>query len=340
MKYKIVICTILFCITHTLKAQYYFYNDNYYDKPLLFEAGISIGPMNSLTDLGGRVGKGKSGAKDLNIKSTTLYESIYISAIFKNFLGLRLEGTAGMVKSKDSLLENAKSNGSIGRYNRNLSFRSHIYEISLTTEFHPLELLRTFDPEGAPPSFSPYLIGGVGYFHFNPQALLDSKWIDLQPLHTEGEGFSEYPKSKEYKLAQINIPLGVGLKYEFSGRFNLRLEYIVRKLFTDYLDDVHDKYIDPAVFSKYLAGTQLSQALILNNRVRADAVPNLTTARPFQRRGNPGDKDTYFTLNIKAGFVFGRDRTGAGSDNGGGGGGGYKSNSRTRKRALTCPVRF
>ncbi|MEP6596864.1 MAG: DUF6089 family protein [Ginsengibacter sp.] len=282
MKYKIIIFLMLFCITHSLKSQTYFYDNNYYETPLIFEAGISVGPMNSLTDLGGRVGNGKRGVKDLNIKNTTLYGSIYVGANYKNFLGVRLEGTIGKVKSYDSLLAGVKTTA-WGRYNRNLSFRSPIKEILLTLELHPLDFIRTLDP----PTFSPYIIAGIGYFHFNPQARLGSEWIDLKPLHTEGQGFAEYPKSKEYKLNQINIPLGVGIKYELSGKFNLRLEYIIRKLQTDYLDDVRDKYIDPAVFSKYLSGPQLTQALILNNRKRSDAVPTQTTARPFGKRGDP-----------------------------------------------------
>lgn len=318
-----------------LHAQQYFDDNN----PITFEAGISIGPMNSLTDIGGRIGKGQRGPKDLNIKSTTLYGSIYLSAIYKDILGFRLEGTIGSVKSHDSLLVNAKNNGSIGRYNRNLSFRSPIDEISLTTELHVLDLFRSSDPDAFSPSFSPYLIGGIGYFHFNPEALLNSSWVNLRPLHTEGEGFSEYPKSKEYKLDQINIPVGIGLKYDLSSRFNLRLEYIDRILFTDYLDDVHGTYVDPSIFSKYLSGAALTDALILNNRVRSDAVPNLTTARPFGRRGNPKNNDSYFTINLKIGFVFGRESANSGT-NGGEWGGGDRARLRNQKRQLKCPKLF
>jgi hypothetical protein len=333
MKTKIIFFLIFLCISLQPKAQSYFYDDSYYDTPLTFEAGVSIGPMNSLTDIGGRIGRGKMGVKDLNIKSTTLFGSIYFAANYKNFLAIRIEATKGWIHSEDSLIGNTKSNGSIGRYNRNLSFRSPIDEISLTAEFHPLDFIRTFDPYGSQPKFSPYIIAGIGYFHFNPQANLNGRWVDLQPLHTEGEGFAEYPQSKVYKLNQINIPFGVGIKYELSGRFNLRLEYITRKLFTDYLDDVHGRFIDPAVFSKYLSGTQLADALILNNRVRSDAEPRFTTARPFGIRGNPNNNDSYFTVNIKVGFVFGRNRIGGG----GGSGGSDRARSRARKRALSCP---
>jgi hypothetical protein len=335
MKYKILLFLISFCIAQQVEAQYY-------DNPLVYEAGISVGPMNSLTDLGGRVGKGKRGPKDLNIKSTKLYGSIYAGAIYRDFLAVRLEGTIGSIKSNDSLLASVKTTA-YGRYTRNLSFRSPIREVSLTLEFHPWAFLRNFSSYSYPSTFSPYVIGGIGYFHFNPQALLDNEWVDLKPLHTEGQGFAEYHNSKEYKLNQINVPLGVGIKYEASDRFNVRLEYITRQLFTDYLDDVHDKYIDPAVFSKYLSGTQLEQALILNNRKRPDALPSQTTARPGGKRGNPMNNDSYFTVNVKLGFVIGRDQGGSGGGyyNGvGGGGRSDRAKRRAQKRQLTCPVRF
>lgn len=309
---------------------------DYYSTPLTFEAGISIGPMNSLTDIGGRNGRGKRGPKDLNVKSTTWYGSLYGMAIYKHFLALRLEGTVGKVKSNDSLLATVKPpNRAIGRYSRNLSFRSPIYEVSLTAEFHPIDFFSTSDPVGYPPALSPYVIGGVGVFHFNPQANLNGKWIDLRPLHTEGEGFAEYPDSKEYKLTQLNMPLGAGLYFELSPSLNLRIEYINRILFTDYLDDVHNKYIDPSLFKKYLSGQNLTNALLLNNRGRTDVLPAQTTARPGGRRGNPLNNDSYFTINFKVGYAFGR--------NGGGfsgGGGSEKSLRQLHKHQRQCPRLF
>lgn len=340
MKYKIPFFLFVFIIALQAKSQFYFYNNGFYDNPVTYEAGICLGPMNSLTDIGGTPGYGQRGPKDLNIKSTTLFGSVYGMAVYKHFLALRLEATIGSVKSNDSLLAGIKSpNKAIGRYNRNLSFRSPIYEISLTAEFHPIDFFGNPNPDKNPSAFSPYLIGGVGFFHFNPQANLNGQWIDLRPLHTEGEGFAEYPGRKEYKLNQINVPLGIGLSYELSPKFNLRLEYINRVIFTDYLDDVHSTYIDPQLFSKYLTGNQLTYALILNNRVRSDAAPNATTARPGGRRGNPNNNDSYFTINFKVGFVFGRDNTSGGGGSGPGGRAQRKL-SRNQKNQQVCPRFF
>jgi len=337
MKLKIPFLSLLFFLAVEAGAQSYFYNNNYYDNNITYEAGISLGPMNSLTDIGGTPGLGQRGPKDLNIKSTTLSGSIYGVAFYKHFLGLRAEASIGSVKSNDSLLSGiGNTNKAIGRYNRNLSFRSPIYEFSLTAEFHPVEFLSIFDPEKSPPALSPYLVGGIGVFHFNPQANLNGQWIDLQPLHTEGEGFSEYPDRRVYKLNQINIPLGIGVLYELSSKLNLRLEYINRKLFTDYLDDVHSTYIDPGLFSKYLTGNQLTDALILNNRRRPGVPDLLTTARPGGRRGNPNNNDSYFTVNVKVGFIFGREST----SSGGASGQSSRKLLRLQKKQRSCPGLF
>jgi hypothetical protein len=342
MKLRFLLVLFLFTVSLVSKGQ------GYYDQAMTYEAGISIGPMNSLTDIGGRRAFGSRGPKDLNLKSTTLFGSLYGVASFKHFLALRVEASIGSVKSNDSLLAPVKPpNPAIGRYTRNLSFRSPIEEVSLTLEFHPITFFSGDDPQQYPPTFSPYLIGGVGYFHFNPQANLEGKWIDLRPLHTEGQGFAEYPDRKNYTLSKVNVPYGIGVFYEVSPKFNIRLEYISRMIFTDYLDDVHDTYIDPALFQKYLTGSDLNNALILNNRRRPNVPESETTARPGGRRGNPLNNDSYFTINLKIGYAFGRNKASSGFGNGGGYWGIGRGNrisdrklSKARKNQRTCPKMF
>ena len=57
-------------------AQYYFYNDDYFDSDIIYEAGASFGIMNCLTDLGGHKGLGKPFLKDLNFGNTQTSGSI------------------------------------------------------------------------------------------------------------------------------------------------------------------------------------------------------------------------------------------------------------------------
>lgn len=127
---------------------------------------------------------------------------------------------------------------------RNLSFKSHIYEVSAIVEFN-------FRPYGDGPSdghWTPYIFGGLCLFHFNPQALYTdtngvTRWVDLQPLNTEGQGSSAYPERKPYQLLQLGLPFGVGFKWQINKTFSLSAEYGFRKTWTDYIDDVSTTYV-------------------------------------------------------------------------------------------------
>ncbi len=302
----IATAVLLLCFSgQQSSAQYYFYNDSYYDNPVVFELGASGGIMNCLTDLGGRKGIGKGFIKDLNIGNTQLSGGVYLSATFKNAVALRLEGTFGQVKAHDSVLKSVKTS-TFGRYERNLSFRSNITEFMAVAEIHPLHIFVKYDENTAPPRVSPYILGGIGFFSFNPQAKLLNRWVDLQPLSTEGQGFGEYPNRKSYNLRQVNIPLGVGAKYDLTPMINVRAEFVYRMLNTDYLDDVSTNYIDPVLYSNYFTGAKLTNALLLNDRQYELDPTHITTSG--DQRGNGSRNDAYFTFNVKVGIVLGREK--------------------------------
>lgn len=310
---KIRIFAIFIFIVTSLKqasAQFYFYDEEYYDTPLLFEVGGSVGVINCLTDLGGRKGLGKPGTKDLNIGNTSINGGIYLSVLYKYAVGLRLEATFGRISAHDSILKTVRATTN-GRYERNLNFRSKISEISLLAELHPLYIFVDWvNKDRDPPRFSPYLTGGVGFYSFNPKGKSGNNWVELQPLSTEGQGFSEYPQRKIYKLSQLCIPVGAGVKYELSPTVNLRTEFMYRFLSTDYLDDVSIRYINPNLFQNYLSGAQLQNAINLsrNDRVNPGGPTGEFRKTEGGIRGDPNDRDSYFTLNIKAGILLGREK--------------------------------
>jgi opacity protein-like surface antigen len=310
MKRLVQLVCIVFVLmtvsTQKANAQYYFYDNNYYDNPITFEIGGSIAGMNCFTDLGGKKGVGKRFIKDLVVKNTKLAGSVYASATYRNAVTLRLEGTFGQIQAYDSILKNVKTS-TYGRYERNLSFRSNISEIMLAAEIHPLYLLINWEErEQDPPRLSPYLLAGVGYFSFNPQAKLGNRWVDLQPLSTEGQGFKEFPSRKVYSLKQVSYPVGAGFRYELSSLFTVRAELVYRILTTDYLDDVSKWYIDPTIYSNYFSGTKLTNALLLNDR-HYELNPGYVTF-PGDQRGDPRDNDAFFTFNVKVGLTLGRQR--------------------------------
>jgi len=145
---------------------------------------------------------------------------------------------------------------------------------------------------------------GLGIFHFNPYVQFNDRRVYLRQLHTEGEGFPEYADRQEYKLTQVNFPVGAGLKYEASALINFRLEVLHRFLQTDYLDDVSQSYIDPSLFAKYLPAEEAEIARQLSDR-RKDPTGNLRADQP---RGNSRKNDSYFSITLKLGIIINRSR--------------------------------
>ncbi|MEO5966912.1 MAG: hypothetical protein ABIP68_08155 [Ferruginibacter sp.] len=304
-KITLAICLIAALgITKKASAQYYFYDNNYYDNPLLFEIGGSINAMNCLTDLGGKKGIGAKFIKDLNTGKTTLSGGLFLSAIYKNAVALRLEGTFGRLQANDNVLAGITDIAK-ERFNRNLNFRTNISEIALMAEFHPLYIFVDWmERDGDPPRTSPYLLAGVGYYSFNPQGNVDGRWIDLQPLSTEGQGFKEYSDRQVYKLKQMNVPLGIGVRYELSQFLALRGEFVYRKLFTDYLDDVSKTYVDPTLFYTYFSPDKADLASYMADR----QIETRTNPAGGGKRGSPKQNDAYFTFNLKLSLTLGRER--------------------------------
>lgn len=275
-------------------AQYYYQNDRYFGTNVNLELGISAGIMNCLTDVGGKKGIGKGFIKDLTMKTSKPSFSIYAIAMYKEAIGARLEFTFGNVQAYDSILKKVASS-TFGRYERNLSFRSSIRDIQLAAEIHPL-FFKNYGEDEAP-YWSPYVVAGIGFFTFNPEAELNGRWYALQPLRTEGQGFAEYPDRKPYKLSQVNFPVGIGVKYEVNGYLSARFEIVHRFLTTDYLDDASYKdYVDPTLFANYLSAGQAGIAAQLSYRA--------TDPPKVNQRGDPSDKDAFFTVHLKLGIAI------------------------------------
>lgn len=187
------------------------------------------------------------------------------------------------VASADSLGKNQ-----FLKENRNLSFISNITEFSLVGEYTIFNMYNM--------RWSPYLFGGLAVYHFNPYTYDSAnQQVFLQPLSTEGQGLTGYPNRKPYKLTQLAIPFGGGLKYAINDNVTLGLEVGLRRLFTDYLDDISTTYADPA---DLLAE---KGPLAVSLSYRGDEAPGEISTYPDNgypvkgvERGNPQSKDWYY----------------------------------------------
>lgn len=175
---------------------------------------------------------------------------------------------------------------------RNLSFQSNISEFSVVAE------VNTFDMDYK--RWSPYIFGGLAVFHFNPYTYdLQNNKVFLQPLSTEGQGLPGYPQ-KPYALTQLALPFGGGIKYNISDKVRVAFEIGLRKLFTDYLDDVSGNYANP---NDLLAGKG-QQSVDLS--YREDELPNGDISYPSkgETRGSPRYKDYYYFTGIHFTFLL------------------------------------
>jgi hypothetical protein len=269
-----------------------------YGQSLIFgnsnvEAGLHIGPSNFLGDVGGNQGVGTTFLKDINLPFTKLMVGGYVTVYPAQWFGVRLAANYGHVEGHDSII-NDKGGPEHDRKVRNLGFRSVISEAYVAAEIYPTVFFERYD--GYARKLRPYGLIGVGIYHFNPRAKHGNEWVDLKPLRLEGQGMAEYPDRKEYKLTQINIPMGLGFKYYVNEKSFVGMEVLHRKTFTDYIDNVSTTYIDPNLFYNYMPAAQAQIAQNMMYRER-------NISRPFinQQRGNPKDNDSYLSMCLKFG---------------------------------------
>ena len=239
----------------------------------------------------------------------------------------------GTLKGADSESADPSDTGNgIYRYQRNLSFRNRIKELSVVASLDLFPNMATYISRV---KWTPYAFIGVAGFLHNPQALAPvsdlngnplpegGQWVDLQSLGTEGQNSTLLESDvnngiKSYKKLQITIPFGIGARFRLNEVLDLSAELGFRYLFTDYIDDVSKNYVDLGVFGD----DELAKAMAYRSNEIVD--PNLLTPTQTRngetynllrgygqeyidnKRGNKNDKDTYMVTTIKLTYILGK----------------------------------
>ena len=298
---------LLLLLSFTILSSSYSQAFMFGSEKVKWELGLNFGPSFFLGDLGGNSGKGTNDIKDVNLEFTKMMKGVFVTAYPKGWLGIRLAADVTYLEGSDDIITTTGID-ELYRKQRNLDFKSTVLEGYVALELFPTMLFRRNTEYE--PKLRPYGLIGVGVFHFNPKGSLtdaagNKTWYELKQLRTEGQGMSEYPNSKPYKLTQINIPIGAGLKYYASERVNLSTEILYRKTFTDYIDDVSGKYIDAKNFSKYLSASDAALATKLSDKVIPIIYPGQGRFPAGNQRGDTKNGDTYFSLVLKLGIRLG-----------------------------------
>ncbi len=170
----------------------------------------------------------------------------------------------------------------IGRKLRDLSFRSSCFELSATGA---INLFSNGNRYYRRPSVNIYAFTGIGLLYFNPKADYKGKSYALEPLHTEGVSYS--------RVVPV-IPIGLGFRIKTGPNTNIVFEGGYRKTFTDYLDDVSNKYTAPSS-NPIVAYFQNPNNPAYNPAATGDT----NNFNAGSKRGNPSKTDSYFLLNVK-----------------------------------------
>ncbi len=175
---------------------------------------------------------------------------------------------------------------------RNLSFRTDNPEGFLALSANLL-------PYTEYPTYNLYAFGGLGLTHLNPKAQLQGRYYSLPRLRTEGVA---------YARTVAIVPVGVGVLRHLNAEWEVALEIRYTYVRSDYLDDVSTVYPDPAGIDPFAANF-------------SDRAPELGLPpnAPGVKRGNPGNTDSYYFVQVRIEHPLG------------------SSQRAARKRMLRCP---
>jgi hypothetical protein len=274
------------------------------------EVFVSVGTSNFLGDLGGQKGDGKDySPADLNFNQSRT--AFGIGARYKLKRAVNVMGKFSYLSVAGN---DAKTDNPV-RYNRNLNFKSNIYELSLRAEFGYQSTKRGSSRYGVRKNYGRmknithnlYAFGGFGGFYFNPKGkAADGSLVELRPLHTEGQGLPGGPK--QYSNFSMNVMAGAYYKLTINKIWSVGIEFCYRKTFTDYIDDVGTRYYDPAALTAAY-GPQSAQMADPN----LGLVPGATAPANDGTAAQRGDsqKDAYMSLELTVGYTLKKKRKSA-----------------------------
>ncbi len=292
-----------------------------------FSLGVTVNALNYFGDLAP-----KSGIFSTDISLTRPGFGLVGSYRMGERFSMRGSFTYGRIYGDDSEAADPTGEESVYRYVRNLHFRNDVKELAVTAVFDLYKHRRSYISRV---EFTPYVFGGLAVMHHNPKAQVPDayngpeagKWVDLEPLGTEGQ-YVEGAGVDKYSKIQIAIPLGIGVRYKLSQDFDLAFEVGYRHLFFDHLDDVGGNYIDKnrlggvgslaAVMSD--GSTRLTDAQDLD-KIQAPRMHDSSHGASYlvipgyghengegvlpNVRGNSKDNDIYIVTSIQLNYVFG-----------------------------------
>jgi hypothetical protein len=237
-----------------------------------FELGGWIGMSNYFGDLN----------TSFNLSKPGLAVGVNYRLLFNDRLAYKSSLSFGSVRGDDNDSSNPFE------HDRNLSFRSPVYDLTNQFEFNFLPYIHGTSTD----YFTPYIAVGLCIFYYNPTAEIDGKKYNLREFGTEGQALGE-----EYFQFSSGFITGGGIKWDINHKLSVNLEASYRFIFTDYLDDVSSVY--PNIGE--LRSIRGEEGVMLSDR---SGIPGF--AIQGKQRGNSRDNDKYSFFGASLMYYFGK----------------------------------
>lgn len=301
---------------------------NFSKEKRYFSVGFTLNALNYYGDLAPNPGRFST-----DVSFTRPAVGIFVSQRLGPRFSLTGNFMYGTLRGSDvaSADVNDRANGKF-RYLRNLSFRNRIKELSLVATYDVFENQATYLSRV---KWTPFAYGGLAVFHHNPQAIAPlnglegqpleeaGQWVSLQKLGTEGQHSDLQATDanygiKPYKLIQLAIPMGVGVRFRLHDVVDFSAELGFRYLFTDYIDDVSQNYVDLGVLESDLAramsyrSNELTQPdvarqpITARNGVTYQVINGYGHEYPTNIRGKEQNNDIYMVTTLRLSYIVGK----------------------------------
>ncbi|MCB0699962.1 MAG: hypothetical protein H6551_01825 [Chitinophagales bacterium] len=240
------------------------------------EYGISLGGSQYFGDLNDRYG----------FQTVHPAGGVFTRIHLNPFIAVRIGASYTQVSYDDKLSNNDFNKA------RNLNFKSDILEAAIFTEFN---FFRFYTGEEKS-RFTPYLVGGIGLFYYNPYTTYLGRKYYLRTLGTEGQyvGYGD----RDYSTFSLCFPVGAGIKYWIAPGVNFGFEISDRLTVTDYMDDVSSTYVGIDKFPSSAGVVNTAGAL----QDRSLEVGTVALGREGKQRGNSASKDQYMMFTFSLSF--------------------------------------
>jgi len=270
---KILLLILFFSISLISNAQY------------KWDVGGKLGVSNYLGDIGGGAGTRRDFVPDMKMSETRFAAGAFGRCKIHPKVSLQFGLDYAHIQGDDKLSLNP------ARHDRNLNFQNNIFELNLLAQYYFYEINDLGHTYRYRNDFKAYVGAGVAGFHHNPKS---ADGTPLEPLETEGV---------KYNLYQFAIPYQIGFYFTVNKRYRIGWDLTFRQIFTDYLDDVHSKYPNPAGYSKATYDKYVDPTTELNISQAAKNNYGYFEGKG-NKRGDATHNDSYMTSTINFSYAL------------------------------------